>query len=249
MHLKPEQIDAFYKIGYFTQEDVFSKEEVKEISMAIGRLQKIAESLEGKVMHNGSQFVVTDHQIRRVVWCGAAEPILLQYGQDKRLKSIASEILGSRQMNQLINQIHFKLPNDGVIYPFHQDSRHRQYGTEFWNDVNGKGSYVQIVTAIDKVTEDNGPMLFIPGSCKYGHLGLPYDENQQTVSSYVDIKKAVPVLMKPGSIAAFGPYTIHGSLPNTSEKPRRAFINGFAYPGANKAVYPGKGSGALISLE
>ena len=103
-------------------------------------------------------------RIHRVVWCGAAEPILSRYGMDRRLLEMAGQLLGSSEMNQLINQAHFKLPGDGVEFPWHQDSTHRRFGGDGWQDLNGRGSYVQTVTAIDTVTHDNGPLEFIPGS-------------------------------------------------------------------------------------
>ena len=52
--------------------------------------------------------------------------------------------------------------------------------------------------------------------------------------------------MRAGSVLLFGPYAVHGSLPNTSPRPRRTFINGYAYPGANARVYPGAGAGRLL---
>ena len=254
--LAQKQINDFYKIGYILVEDVFKERELKLIKDALDRLAFEAKNFNGMVMHKGSQFVVTKKecnephlvQIKRIVWCGAAEPILLRLGQDPRLTGMAGQILGSRQANHLINQVHFKFPNDGVSFPFHQDSRHRGYGSSDWRDVNGKGSYIQMVMAIDEVTLKNGPMLFIPGSCQSGHLDLPYDENTQTVSAHFNAANAVPVLMRPGSVALFGPYVIHGSMPNESNQPRRVFINGFAYPGANSRDYPGEGSGMLVDI-
>lgn len=253
--LPPRQIDQFYDIGYITLENVFSENEVAEMRATIDRLQHVAQTfgdIEDKILHKGSEFVVAKqegtHQIKRVVWCGAAEQILLQYGRDPRLTSIAGQIMGCTQAEHLINQVHFKLPHDGVFFPFHQDSQHRRYGTDLWTDVNGKGSYVQIMTAIDEITMENGPPLFIPGSCTKGHLRLPYYQDQETISELFNPHDAVPALLQQGDIVAFGPYVIHGSMPNTSSMPRRLFINGFAYPGANKRVYPGEGAGALIDL-
>ena len=49
-------------------------------------------------------------------------------------------------------------------------------------------------------------------------------------------------------VVMFGPYTVHCSQPNVSEHPRRVFINGFAYPGANTRLYPGRGAGRLVRL-
>lgn len=248
VELSPTKIHEFFEMGYITFAGLFSRDEVNEMSEAIDRLQEKAKGLEGKVMHQGSQFVVESGRIKRVVWAGAAEPTLLQYGRDSRITSIAAQLLGSSYAEHLINQVHFKLPKDDVFYPFHQDSYHRGYGTNAWGDVNGRGSYVQIVTAIDESTLENGPLLFIPQSCKKGHLGLPYDENKPTVSDKFNPEDTVPLLIKPGDAAAFGPYTIHGSTANNSSQPRRAFINGFACPGANGKIYPGEGAGRLVRL-
>jgi ectoine hydroxylase-related dioxygenase (phytanoyl-CoA dioxygenase family) len=53
-------------------------------------------------------------------------------------------------------------------------------------------------------------------------------------------------LMEQGSVLLLGPYTVHGSKPNRSKNARRVFINGYAYPGANRRVYPGKGAGRKV---
>ncbi|MDP3699168.1 MAG: phytanoyl-CoA dioxygenase family protein [Nanoarchaeota archaeon] len=245
--LSSTQIALFYQQGYLHLEIFFSLHEVAEMSTAIAHLQEMAQSLEGKVMHQGSQFVVDKGIIRRVVWAGAAEPVLLKYGRDPRLTSIAAEILGSDHADHLINQVHFKLPQDGVFYPWHQDIYHRKKDT-IWTDVNGRGSFVQLLTAIDEAALDNGPLYCIPGSCREGDLDLPYNETKQTISDKFDPAEAVPVLMRPGDLAVFGPYTVHGSYDNTSGKSRRAFINGYASSGANRKVYPGEGAGELVKL-
>jgi ectoine hydroxylase-related dioxygenase (phytanoyl-CoA dioxygenase family) len=60
---------------------------------------------------------------------------------------------------------------------------------------------------------------------------------------HIDIEsEQIPLLMEAGDVAFMHPRLIHGSWPNTSNKPRRMFINGFSYPGANHKPYPGKGS-------
>jgi ectoine hydroxylase-related dioxygenase (phytanoyl-CoA dioxygenase family) len=179
------------------------------------------------------------------VWCGAAEPILSDFGKDPRLLAMASQLLGSPEMNQLINQAHFKLPGDGVEFPWHQDSTHRRYGGGEWRDVNGRGSYVQTVAAIDDVTMENGPLQLIPGSCTRGHVE-PVAGQAGTLPDTLDPRTAISVTMTAGSVVLFGPYTFHRSQPNRSRRARRVFINGFAYPGANSRIYPGEGAGRLV---
>jgi ectoine hydroxylase-related dioxygenase (phytanoyl-CoA dioxygenase family) len=59
----------------------------------------------------------------------------------------------------------------------------------------------------------------------------------------VDAARAVEALLDPGDVVLFGPFVIHGSSPNTSDGPRRLFLQGYALPGANHRLYPGCGLG------
>jgi ectoine hydroxylase-related dioxygenase (phytanoyl-CoA dioxygenase family) len=59
-------------------------------------------------------------------------------------------------------------------------------------------------------------------------------------------ESAVTLTMEPGDALFFGPYVFHASEPNRGRSPRRALINGYASPGANRRVYPGRGSGRLL---
>jgi ectoine hydroxylase-related dioxygenase (phytanoyl-CoA dioxygenase family) len=238
----PDELEAFHSRGFFVRPDVFTESEVRSLCRAFDRLERTARRLTAPALHRGAYFVVNGSRIDRIVWCGAAEPVLLNIGADPRLLAIAAGLLGSAEMSQLINQAHFKLPGDGVAFPWHQDSTHRRYGTPEWTDVNGRGSYVQTVIALDDVTEENGPLEFIPGSCRSGHLGLV----EGVLPPGVDAASAVAATMRAGSVLVFGPYAIHRSLPNGSAVPRRIFINGYAFPGANARVYPGEGAGRTL---
>jgi ectoine hydroxylase-related dioxygenase (phytanoyl-CoA dioxygenase family) len=251
--LTTPEIDAFYTRGFFVRPHVFSRSEIAAMSEAFDRLERTASRFSETTLHRGTQFVVHRNGgepertcIDRIVWCGGAEPVLLDFGSDARLVGMAAQLLGSDEMSQLINQAHFKLPGDGVAFPWHQDSTHRRHGTPEWKDANGRGSYVQTVIALDDVTLDNGPLEFIPGSCRRGHLGLPHGGQ---LPADLDPASAVAATMRAGSVLVFGPYTIHRSLPNRSDVPRRVFLNGYAYPGANARVYPGEGAGRILRFD
>src|SRR5207247_7542695 len=107
---------------------------VEEMRAAFDRLQQTAYSLGETRLHNGSQFVVETVQegenagrvtIRRITWCGAAEPVLSEYGKDPRLVGMAAQLLGCTEINQLISQAHFELPGAGVTSAGHQASQDR----------------------------------------------------------------------------------------------------------------------------
>jgi ectoine hydroxylase-related dioxygenase (phytanoyl-CoA dioxygenase family) len=257
--LSPQQIQTFFEVGYLLVPDVFSPEEVQQMRAAFDRLAALAQTLPATGDLKGSRFVIGRKDgklsIHRINWCGAAEAVLDKFGRDRRIVGLAAQLLGSKEMNQLICQAHFKSPGDGVYFPWHQDIQHRDKYPGAWRDVNGKGSYIQTATAVDDSTRENGPLLFIPGTGKIGRLPLTVGGEEDEYShmpehpELFDPAKAVPALMKSGSVVLFGPYTIHGSEPNRSPNSRRAFINGYAYPGANSMTYPGEGAGRLISSE
>jgi ectoine hydroxylase-related dioxygenase (phytanoyl-CoA dioxygenase family) len=250
--LTDDQVHAFWDDGFVVVPDLFTADEVAQMRAAFDRLERTASGLNATTMVRGTQFVVDRIEgrerrvrIHRIVWCGAAEPVLSEFGRDPRLVAISARLLGSNSMDQLINQAHFKLPGDGVQFPWHQDSTHRRYGSDQWRDLNGRGSYVQTMTAIDDVTADNGPLEFVRGSARCGHLEFPADGS---LPANLDSLRIQAPTLRAGGVIAFGPYTVHRSLPNGSTRSRRTFMNGFAYPGANSRVYPGDGAGRIVQI-
>ncbi len=241
----PQNIKDFYQKGYFVLRGLFGPDDIRIFSDAFNRLQEQARQFSTTTVHKGSQFVVEGNRIDRIVWMGGAEPVLLNAGEDARILSVVSQILGANEFHQLICQGHYKLPGDTVAFDWHQDCQHRGIGTEDWNDIDGKGSYVQTLMAIDSVTEENGPVIFVPTDTKVGYLGL---DKAKDPTKLFDINSGEACLMQPGDVAFFSPYSVHGSHPNNSKGSRRVFINGFALIGANTRQYPGEGSGRLVRL-
>ncbi len=245
MRLTDRQVRDFFEVGYLVVPNLFGSAEIQGMQESFDRLQKLAATVGSTQMVKGAQFVVEGSRIDRVVWCGGADSYLLEMGLDPRLTEPSAQLLGSATMDQLINQAHFKLPGDGVQYEWHQDSEKRRYGSDEWTDVNGKGSFVQTITAVDECAPDNGPLLAWPGTVKWGHV---YLDSPNPDTPKIDESKFVPVLMKPGTTLFLHPYTVHGSRPNMSQRSRRVFINGYCSPGANRRVYPGEGAGRRITL-
>ena len=247
-----EEYEQFYRDGFVVVRSAFEPAEVRVIAAAFDGLLTTAETLQATGMHHGAQFVLerphgwrTPPVVHRVVWAGAAQPSLLKTGEDPRILRFVASLLGSEDMDQLINQAHFKMPGDGVTFAWHQDSVHRRYGTDLWRDVNGRGSYVQALLTIDPMHSGNGPLTVVPGSNQDGHIHPP--DRKVLDSGMFAREQAVTLALDPGDLAFFGPYTVHRSNANESRQPRRALINGYAYPGANSRVYPGEGAGRRLT--
>ena len=243
-HLSKNQISEFYDRGFIKIPDLFSSEQINLLKNEFQKLYHKSTFLKSTCLRDGSQFVFTEQFLQRVVWCGANSQSLLKVGEDLRIITRVFDLFDNPIcVEQLINQAHFKMPGDQVEFPWHQDSQHRGYGTKNWTDVNSKGSYVQTVLVIDKMTQDNGSLIFVPYSNHKGHLGL--DRNNSYMHNLKENEFEF-ITANPGTLLMFGPYTVHGSKINNSISPRRVLINGYAYPGANHKDYPGEGSCRII---
>jgi ectoine hydroxylase-related dioxygenase (phytanoyl-CoA dioxygenase family) len=263
--LSPEQEATFHAHGHVVLPGVFTAAEVAVVAAAFDRLYATAQRLRTTGDHDGAFFVLKAPAegpvvVQRVVWAGGAEPALLSLSADPRLVQPALQLLGSSSCEQLLCQAHFKMPADGVSFDWHQDIQHRDKGPGTWRDVNGRGSYVQTLLLVDDMTPDNGPLLFLPDDAvaldargrlvRGGDTALPMPAGDGYASgeggAVVDAARAVTVTGRAGDVLLFGPYAVHGSQANTSTTSRRVLINGYAAPGANGRVYPGRGSGRRL---
>ena len=238
----------YQRDGFLLVPRVFKDNEVDVLREAFCRLNQRGQTLKANATIQTSRFIVSPlsdsndelNAIHRVIWAGGVEPILDKFGQDQRLLAHAASILGTDTLVQIINQAHFKYPGDGVYFPWHQDSKHRRQGTEFFRDLDGQGSFVETITAVDPMTSKNGPLEVLIGSHLEGHLGTKLDN---ALPNLLNKYQRTIIRMNPGDVLLLSPFTIHRSLPNEGRQSRFAFLNGFTLPGANRRIYPGCGLG------
>jgi hypothetical protein len=251
--LSADEIQQYFEVGWITRRALFRADEVARMQACFDELEEIASELTGTGLHRGSYFVLGEKNgeqvIKRVVWAGGCQRYLLEIGADPRLTAPCAQLLHSDAMDHLLCQAHFKRPRDGVVFDWHQDIQHRDKGNGTWTDVNGRGSFVQTLIVLDEMTPDSGPMLFMPGSSKWGRVDFADHEwHDQATKSLAQFRKedAVTIAAQPGDTLFFGPYTAHASFENTSDRYRRVLINGYASPGANRRDYPGDGAGRRL---
>lgn len=117
---------------------------MSEISSDFDRLLEIAEEIvrdpdfnpddAHNIGYDGSYFDLscmdgetTKFEIRKIAWVGGAVPVLLNYGRHPRLLHLASQLLGSDEINYLINNAHIKMPGITVAFGWHQDGVNRGF--------------------------------------------------------------------------------------------------------------------------
>jgi len=253
--LSAADIHEYLEVGWIIRRALFRADEVARMRTCFEVLEAIASELPETSKHGGSYFVLGRKNggqvVKRVVWAGGCQPYLLAVGVDPRLTTPCAQLLHNAAMDHLLNQAHFKRPHDGVVFDWHQDIQHRDKGNGTWTDVNGRGSFVQTVIVLDEMSPDSGPLLFIPGSSRWGRIGFrdhdEYSSCRPTQrSAQFREEDAVMVAAQPGDTLFFGPYTAHASFENQSKQYRRVLINGYASPGANRRLYPGAGAGRKL---
>ncbi len=250
--LTPSERQVFDTTGVVVRAHAYDPAEVQALKQALDRVYALGEGLQETSDLRGARFVIAatahdgGHRVQRVVWCGAADPVLAATGTDPRVLGPALNLLGTPSAEQLINQAHFKQPGDGVAFSMHQDAWNRRFGTDLWLSGTADGGYVQSVLTVDEMTASNGPLLYVPGSHRLGLLDGPRRDDKVR-----DILKQTPpqaLVAPPGALIFFGPYLLHGSTANESDGPRRIIVNGYARPGINRREYPGAGLGVLRAL-
>lgn len=182
--------------------------------------------------------------LRRVVWCEGLDPAFDGWGSDPRFLAVARQVLATDgPLVQLLQQLHPKAPAGEVAYTPHQDASNRRFGTDLWRDPGPQGGFVQLVVALDPADADSGGLVVWPGSHKAGFVAHP--DTGALPPDACRPQDARALSLQPGDLLAFGPFLVHGSPPNPSDRPRTLFIQGYTRPGVNGRPYPGSGTGVL----
>ena len=231
-----EYCEQYWHEGYAIVRGLFGADEIGEIAIAVDQLH--AEGVKhGRSFRHGNLFynVVTgqgtDPLVRMVQWPSYHQPVLNHVRLDARIARLLEPIIG-RNLKQIINQVHWKVPGSLGDFAWHQDSRSRRPASAYRNLA---ASYVQTGLAIDPHTPESGCMRFIPRSHLRGDLGMDCSKKalgtalNDAVLDAVGLSASVAVdlILEPGDLALWSPYLVHGSGTNGSDHKRRFYINGY----------------------
>ena len=230
------ELGDYWREGYAIVRGLFSAQEIDAIAIAADQVH--AEGVKhGRSFRHGNLFynVATvddgDPLVRMVQWPSYHQPLLNRVRLDTRIARLLEPIIG-RNLKQIINQIHWKVPGSLGDFAWHQDSRSRRPSSAFRNLAT---SYVQTGLAIDPHTPESGCMRFIPRSHLRGDLGM--DCSQKALGTAMNDRglaavglspsDAIDLILERGDLALWSPFLVHGSGRNQSGHKRRFYINGY----------------------
>ena len=216
--LTQEQIDLYDKDGYIKVEAVFTTEEVAALRRVtdefVEKSREVAEHNDIFDLEPGHS--PTNPRVRRI-----KNPCLYHTVYDQTLRhpnilGIVAQLIGSG-IRYNGHKLNMKYPEFGSPVEWHQD-------WAFYPHTNDDLLAVGVV--IDDMTVENGALMVLPGS----HKGptLDHHQNGAFVGAVTEPgftpEGAVPIEIKAGGITIHHVRALHGSAPNTSEKPRRLLL-------------------------
>ncbi|MXX12946.1 MAG: phytanoyl-CoA dioxygenase family protein [Gemmatimonadetes bacterium] len=232
--LNTKEVEAFRERGYHVARDVFDGDEIARLREGYDYILELAArtDLPDAILQGKDREVHIHLQtprpmvgtkavpyLRKVQWPSLIHPAFEEIRNSAKFPVLLEPLIGT-SLKQYINQINFKMPGGDIHFPWHQDIRPTP---AFRDQVN---NYVQTIIVVDEATVANGCLHIVPCSHKLGNLKVTrYAKGE--IEDQVDMSSAVPCEAMPGDVVMFTSYTVHGSVPNTTDKPRRSYINGF----------------------
>lgn len=231
--LSTAQSQSLEADGFVVVPGVFSELALQLLRRSFERLEEQAKELSyqilgaGKVsmLHRGAQFVLErtadSCKIHRVLWRGAADPILLDFASDKRFMDLSQQVLGEPDAGPWLSQALIQLPGDPDTCTWQQDIHERLHQDPLWQAGTNVTRYAQIAAVLDPTGGDPGMFEFVRASHHGGELDA---------SSFEEVVRKGDVVcpqMEPGDVVVYGPYVLRRMAPNASGRLRRAYLGAY----------------------
>ena len=224
-------VSDFKEKGFCVKNNVFTADVLyalsSEFDRIVSQLEESGEYINARwgseltkdIEHSDTQVIHT-HNVQSF----SAE--MMAMIQNKKLLDAVEELIGPDIILHH-TKLFLKPPGNGSAFPLHQD----------WSYFPTKNnSMIAAVIHLSESTPDTGCIRIVPGSHKIGkleksdgHTHIPkiHDEH--------DLEKAEPIIAKPGDVLFFHCFSLHGSMPNISNNPRKTILIQL-YAGTDKVI-------------
>ena len=220
-------IEEYKQLGFTFIEAIFNKKEVLDLQHATDEL--IEKSRRHHISdekfdleHNHSS---QNPRVQRIKVPHKQHPVFAEAVSNPKMLEILSKLVGEniRFRNSKLN---IKEANGGAAVDWHQD-------WAFYPHTNADLLAVGIM--IDDIDENNAPLMIVPGSHEgetlNHHFQGVFSGSVNTDSEKIDLSTAVKLTGSAGSASLHHVKALHGSSPNSSDRPRRLLL--FEYAAAD----------------
>ena len=215
--LNETEIQEFEEKGYIFLPSLFAQSEMDALTSQLDDI--FAKDVISNVREKNSNAVRTSFAVQTY------NPVFARLARHPRMVNPVEQIYGeSVYMHQF--KVNAKAAFDGDVWQWHQD-----FGNWHTEDHMPEPRAMNIAIFLDDVSEFNGPLMFIPGSHKWGVLDAGHDTETTSYPLWTLDKKTISSLANKGGIVApkgpagsmllFHSCLVHASGPNLSPWNRR----------------------------
>jgi len=228
--------------GYVVRERAFGPDEVAAIVDECERLvAEVARQDRGRRATAGSYTFEADAEATLIVkWEGDSDvihglepfahlsPPLAATAADPRFVGPMIDVIGEPEPALFTEKLNLKRPGRGGHNPLHQDF-------PYWYDAADASRIATAMLFLDAADTENGTLEVVPGSHRQGRWRTRSDAddfgNLEIDPALEAEVTPVPLVVPVGSVVYFGPFLVHRSGPNRSDRERRALLFSYQPPG------------------
>ncbi len=223
--LTQQQIDTYFEQGYLVLPNAVAPERIAEIKAEVDRMVTDAVNLteSNDVLDLDPSHTPEAPRVRRIKSPHANSEFFHAHAAEPLIMDLLDPILGPSGIRTHNTKVNMKSAGHGESVEWHQDWAFYPHTND---DVLAVGIY------LDDCTEENGPMLVLPGS----HKGPTYDHHAQGYfcgamdpdDCDLDFSAAVPLTGPAGTLTIHHARLVHGSAFNRSDRPRTFLLQAYA---------------------
>jgi hypothetical protein len=240
--LSPREREAWRDDGFFFRPSAFSPAELAALREGAELVVRAAEAAvaasDERYAIDGNRYVEVriggvpatvqlEHEaasgtLRVIEPFHSLDPVFERLVDDPRIVDPMRELVGTERVALFTDKLNLKRPREGSRFDWHQDS---PYWAHFCSHLD---QLPNVLLALDDADLGNGCFRLIAGSHRRGMLPGRTGEGVLgplfTRLDQFDERDAVAAELPAGSLVFFSAHSVHGSLPNRSERARRALV-------------------------
>ena len=236
LRLSPDEKGALERDGFVVRTAVFDARELGEIAAACEELcQRLLELRRRRKWPVGSYVFELQRELNTMVkweahdhdalqgvepFAHLSEPLRL-WAHDPRFLEPMKDLVGVDEVGLFTEKLNVKRGRVGGPIVLHQDH-------PYWVDVAENADEVgTAMLFLDDATLENGCLEVVPGSHRSGEAPRrdTSDFGQMEMDrARFDHTRLVPLVVPAGTVVYFGPYLVHQSQHNHTDRDRRALL-------------------------
>ena len=224
--LTETQKNSYFRNGYLVIKNLISEEEIEQLKR---QSELIGDNKVDHVPISSTQ-VEPDAKIkssadknltlRKLYDIAVYDQIFWKHVVNDKIVDVVAQLLETNDIKLYGDQLFMKNPEVGSEIYWHQDSAS-------WKDIFPK-DLITAWTALDNSNLENGCLKFIPGSHRFGTLGLDSDSREQKMEKFLPLLNFKQwairdIELDSGSVSFHHSLLVHGSGKNLSLKRRRGY--------------------------